>query len=186
MICGQSNCYSNCEIDYAVNGALDLKGRFRGSCEKCEHRLWNHHRCHSKWEQVIDTQVLGDQDMEQKWERAKDEEGKTVVLPTFREKVLHQLDQVIIDDLAQLVEQYSGLSLSGGFSAQLDEKVRLLEHRYLVLKGNGADQVQIQTVDESLDLMKKKLELLNNAKENARKQTQSVGIRSQFKKWFRF
>jgi len=186
MVCGVDKCYSNCEIDYKANIALDLKGRFRGSCHKCNHSLWNHHRCQAKWEQVTDTQVLVDHGVKKKWETAKDEKGKTAVLVAFRERLLHKLDQVInrgIDDLAQLVERYSGLALSGGFSTQVDKTVGLLEHRYLALMGGDVNRDQLQKVDESLGLMKKKLKLLNNAEENARKET--VGIRSQVKKWFR-
>ena len=171
VVCRQGNCYSNCETDYTANIALDLEGRFRGSCKKCTHSLWNHHRCRAEWEQVDDMQVLIDQDVTTEWEAAKDEEGKTAVLVTFRGRALHKLDQVINDgigDLAQLVERYSKLALSGGFSAQVDRTVKLLEHHYLALKGNGVDQDQLQKVDGSLGLMRKKLEVLNNAKENAR------------------
>jgi len=189
IVCGEPNCYSNCEIDYTANIALNLEGRFRGSCGKCNHSLWVHHRCQAKWGQVIDTQVLIDQlDVKKEWETAKDEKAKTAVLITFRERVLHKLDQIInggIGDLAQLVERYSRLAISRGFSAQVDKAIKLLEHRYLALKGNGVDQDQLQKVGESLDHMRRKLELLNKAKENARKEIKRVGIRSQVMTWFR-
>ena len=188
MVCGQGNCYSTCEINYMANIALDLKGRFRGSCDKCHHSLWNHHRCHAQWEQVVDTQVLIDQDVKKKWETAKDEKGKTAVLVTFREKLLYKLDHVInggIGDLARLVERYSELALSGGFLAQVDKTVKLLEQHYIALRAKSVDEGQLQKVEESLDDMRKKLELLTNAKETARKEVERVGIRSQVKKWFR-
>ena len=177
LVCGLRSCYSNCDIDYTADTVLDLKGRFRGSCNKCNHSLLDHHRCQAKWEQVIDTQVMIDQDVKKKWEIAKDEKAKTAVLVTFRERVLHKLDQVMnscIGDLVQLTERHSRLALSGDFSAQVDKTIKLLEHHYLALKGNGVDQDQLQKVDESLDLMKKKLELLNTAQEKIG----SVGTRS--------
>lgn len=188
LVCGQGNCYSNCEINYTANIALDLKGRFRGLCDKCDHSLWDHHRCDAKWEQVNDTQVLIDQEVKKKWEKAKDEKAKTAVLGTFREKVLHTLNQVIDDgicDLARLVEQYSALALSGGFSAQVDNTVKLLEQHYITLKAKSVDEGQRQKVEESLECMRKKQELLNNAKVIARKEVERVGIKSQVKKWFR-
>jgi hypothetical protein len=117
MICGEANCYSNCEIDYKSNIPLDLNGHFRGLCNKCNHSLWDHHRCHSKWEQVTDTQVLIDQNMKSEL-AAKDEKGKMTLLNAFRERVLHDLNQVIngaTNDLAQHVERYTRLSLSGTF-----------------------------------------------------------------------
>jgi len=106
----------------------------------------------------------------------------------FDKRVLHKLDQVInggIGDLAQLVERYSRLALSGGFSARVDKAVKLLEQHYMVLKKHRVDQDQLQRVEVSLDLMRKKLELLNNAKENVRKEIKSVGMRSEAKEWFR-
>ena len=188
LVCGEEKCYSNCETDYKSNIALDLNGRFLGSCDKCNHSLWNHHRCQAKWERVTDTQVLVDQDMKKKWETAKGKKGKTAVLVTFRERLLHKLDQAInggIGDLAQLVGRYSKLALSEGFSEQVDRTVKHLGLRYLALKGNGVGQDQLQKIDESLDLMRKKLELLNIVKNNARKVTKSVSGTSRVRNWFR-
>ena len=185
MICGQTNCYSNCEIDYRSNVPLDLKGRFKGSCNKCKHSLWDHHRCHSMWGQVIDTQVLIDQNVKRKWAAAKDGKGKMAVLNAFRERVLRDLNQVIdsaTSDLARHVERYTLLALSGNFSAQVDSVVRLLEQNYTTLETKGVGPDQLQKVKESVEHMKRKQELLKNAKENTRKDR--VGIASQFKKFF--
>lgn len=185
MICGQTNCYSNCEIDYKFDVPLDMKGRFKGSCNKCKHSLWDHHRCHSTWGQVADTQVLIDQDVKRKWAAAKDGKAKMAVLNAFRERVLRHLNQIIngaTSDLARHVERYTLLSLSGNFSAQVHSVVRLLEQNYMTLETKGVDSDQLQKVKESLEHMKRKLELLNDAKEKARKDR--VGIASQFRKFF--
>ncbi len=187
MICGQAKCYSNCEIDYQSNIPLDLKGRFKGKCNKCNHSLWDHHRCRSTWENVIDTQVLLDQGVKRQWAAARDGKGKMAVLNAFRERVLRDLNQVIdgaTNDLAQHVERYTRLSLSGNFSAQVSSIVRLLEQNYTTLETKGVGPDQLQKVKESLEHMKRKLELLNSAKENARKDR--VGIAAQVKKFFGF
>ena len=139
---------------------------------------------------MIDTRVLIDQDVKKKWETAKDEKGKMAVLVTFREKVLQELNHGIngsIGDLAQLVERYSYSTLSGGFLAQLDKTVTLLEQHHTALKGKCVDQDQIHKVEESLDHTRMKLELLINAKESARKEnkSKSVGIKSKVKEWLR-
>jgi len=167
LLCGQINCYSNCQIDYKTNIPLDLRGFFGGSCRKCNHSLWNHHRCYSKWQKVIDTQVSIDQNMKTKWEAAKDGRERTAALVVASEKVLNDLDQVInraINNLAQLVGRYSRLSLSGSFATQVSSTVRLLEQNYIALEGNGVGHDQLQRVKDSLDHMKRKLELLKNAK----------------------
>jgi hypothetical protein len=109
---------------------------------------------------------------------AKDGRGRKRCSIAFREKALRDLNQVIngaTGDLAELVERYTRLSLSGSFSAQVGSAVRLLEQHCTALEKKGVDQDQLQKVKESLDHMKRKLELLNNAKEKARKQSVGIG-----------
>ena len=185
MICGQTNCYSNCEIDYKSNVPLDLRGRLKGSCNKCKHSLWDHHSCHSTWGQVIVTQTLIDQNVKRKWAAAKDGKGKMAVLNAFRERVLRDLEQIIngaTSDLARHIERYTLLSLSGNLPAQVDSAIKLLEQNYITLETKGVGPDQLQKVKESLEHMKRKLTLLNNVKENAR--MDRVGIASQIKKFF--
>jgi len=187
MVCGQANCYSNCDIDYKGSIPLDLRGCFRGSCDKCPHDLWNHHRCCAIWERVIDVQVLFDNNVKEKWESAKDRKEKEKALADLREKVLGDLNQAInraTRELAELVEQYADLSLSGSFSDQVDKTVRLLEQKHTALQGQNDNQDQLQTVEESLDRMKKKNRLLNTTKEkeNARKGS----FKSKVKGWLGF
>ena len=177
MICGEIDCYSNCNIDYDSNIPLDLKGFFGGSCEKCKHSLWNHHRCRTTWVQVTNTEVSVDQTMKE-WHAAKDGTGRTAIVDTVREKVLRELDRIInsaTTDLAQSVERYSRLSLSGSFVAQVNSAVRLLAQHYVALEKKGVAHDQLQRVKASLDHMRKKLVLLNNAKENNQKDQVAIG-----------
>jgi hypothetical protein len=177
MICGEVNCYSNCSIDYKPN--FGLRGFFGGPCEKCNHNLQNHHQRRARWEQVVDTQVSVDQDIKKKWEAAKDGEERAVVLTEARQKLQSNFDQVInraTNDLVQLVERYARLSLSSSFSAQVDGAIRLLEQNYTALERSGVGREQLQKVTASLDHMRKKLELLNDAKRKAQKM--GVGIDS--------
>jgi hypothetical protein len=167
MICAQANCYSNCHIDYKSNIPHDLNGFFEGSCDKCNHSLWNHHRCRDKWEQVVNTKMSVDQ-ITKKWEAAEDGKEKTRVLVGACVKVLRDLDRVIsraTNELERLVQQYADLSLSGSFSAQAGSAVKLLEQNYAALEEKGVGPEQLQKVKRSLDHMKRKLELLNKAKE---------------------
>ena len=168
MICGQANCYSNCYIDYKPDIPHDLNGFFEGLCDKCNHALWNHHRCHAEWGQVMNTQASIDQNMKG-WEAAKDGNEKTAILVGVRENLVHDLDQTIAwatNDLAQQVGRYSYLPLSGGFSTQVGSAIRLLEQNYIALEKKGADHDHLQRVKESLSNMKRKLELFGIAKEN--------------------
>ena len=111
------------------------------------------------------------------WEAAKDSTERTAILKTVREKVLRELNQIInsaTTDLAQLVERYSRLSLSGSFAAQVNSAVRLLKQHYIALEEKGLDQDQLQRVKVSLDHMQRKLELLNNTKASTRKERVAI------------
>ena len=177
MICGQADCYSNCHIDYKSNIPRDLNGFFEGSCDKCNHSLWNHHRCRAEWEKVINTQTSVDQSMKE-WEAAKDGTEKTTILVAVRDKVLHDLDQIIngaTNDLAQQVGRYACLSLSGSFSAQVGCVVRRLEQNYIGLEKKGVGRDHLQRVKRSLDNMTRKLHILNIANENARRERVETG-----------
>jgi hypothetical protein len=161
LLCGQINCYSNCRIDYQANIPLGLRGFFERSCPKCNHSLRNHHRCHSKWNKVVDKQVSVDLDMTKRWEAATDRTEKTAVLRAASEKVSKDLDQVInhaISNLAQLVGRYSHLSLSLSFAVQVKSTVRLLEQKYQALERIGVGQDRLQRVKESLGRIEKKLD----------------------------
>ena len=112
------------------------------------------------------------------WEAAKDGTEKRTILVAVRGKVVHDLDQIIdgaTKDLAQQVERYAHLSLSGSFSAQVGSAVRLLEQNYIGLEKKGVSQDHLHRVKESLDNMKRKLEILNIANENARRERVEIG-----------
>ena len=127
----------------------------------------------------MNTQILVDQSMKE-WEAAKDGTEKTMILIAVREKVLHDLDQIIngaTNDLAQQVERCASLSLSGRFSAQVGCAIRLLELHYVSLKKKGVGPDNLQRVKGSLDNMTRKLDILNIANENARRERVEIGRR---------
>jgi myosin heavy subunit len=167
-------CYSNCHIGCRLDFSLDPKGiegctAMKGeTCKICNHSLWDHHHYRVKWEEEIDQQVSVDQDMKKKWEAAKDGKEKTTALIEAGEKALNELKQIVdhaTNDLAQLAEDYANLSLSGSFSAQMEKAVRLLEQRQKGMEEKGLGQEQLQKVRDGLEFMKKKLELMNVARE---------------------
>lgn len=173
MICGQANCYSNCYINYESNIPHDLGDFLGGVCGKCNHNLSSHYCCIRKWGRVMNRQALTDQNMK-KWEEAKDETEKTVILATVRKKALHDLNKIIngaTSDLENQVERYTVLSLLGNPSAQVGSAVSFLEHIYSGLEEKGAGQDNLGRVKESLSNMKRKLELLKFLK-RGRKESQ--------------
>jgi hypothetical protein len=84
------------------------------TCKKCKHSLSDHHHGRVEWRQVSDKQASIDEDMKKKWKAAKDATEKTATLTRASEKVLNELNQVVsnaTNDLAQLAEEHTGLSV---------------------------------------------------------------------------
>jgi len=137
------------------------------TCNQCHHSLWDHHHYRVKWEKVNDQQVSVDQTMESKWKAAKNAKDKTEILIAAGRKPLDQLNSVIdraTNELLRLADDYSRLSLSRSFSAQMEKAVRLLEQSYKGMEEKGVGGEQLEKVRESLDVMRKKMEVLKEAK----------------------
>jgi len=137
-------------------------------CSICGHTNQVHYHSKVQWEQVTDEQVPVDQDMKKRWEDAKDGEEKTAALIEAGRKMLNVLNQVIdeaMNELVRLVDEYACLSLSGSFAAQMEKAVGLLEQRYKAMEEKG--HVDLKRVKASLEKMKKELEVLKTAKQNA-------------------
>ena len=120
----------------------------------------------------IDNQVLVDEDMKKNWDEAKDGKERTAALIAVNEMALHVLKQVGIcdmGDLVQLMEQYADLSLVGSCSVRMKSTVRFLEAMEKEFNGNDKDKGKLETVKESLNHMKRKLEVLNKIEEDVQK-----------------
>ena len=109
----------------------------------------------------------------QKWEEAKSEKEDAESLITTYEIALGDLNDAMgrtMGALARLAEDYAGLSLSGPFSAHVEKATRLLEHRYKTMEQGGVSMERLDKMRDSLDFMKRKLELVMKAEEKALKE----------------
>jgi len=123
--------------------------------------------------QKIDKQELVDEGMKKKWEAVKDEKERTAVLIAVNEMILHDFSHAINhapDNLMQLVERFVCLSLTGSFSAEVGRAVSSLEREYVAMEKRGVGQDKLEKVKGGLDYMKRRLELLYNAKKDAQEE----------------
>jgi hypothetical protein len=107
-----------------------------------------------------DTPPPVDEGVKKKWEAEKKD---TELLIARYESALGDLTHAIdkaVDDLALLVEDYAALSLSGPFSVHLEKAIRLLEQRYNDMERTIISKEQPNKIQDSLELMKRKLELV--------------------------
>ena len=111
--------------------------------------------------------------MDEGWEAAKAEKEETELLIATYESELKDLNHAMdrtLDDLARLMEGYAALSLSGPFSAHVEQAIRPLEHRYKDMEQKGVGKEQLEKMQDSLNLTKRKLELVKKAEEKALKE----------------
>ena len=104
------------------------------------------------------------------WEAAKVEKEDTELLISTYEGALGDLNDAMdrnVDDLARLTEDYATLSLSGPFSAHMEKATGLLEHQYKDMERKGVSKEQLSRMQDSVDLTKRKLELVKMAEEKA-------------------
>ena len=75
-----------------------------------------------------------------------------------------------------LTESYAKLSLSGSFAGQVKKSVRLLEtNLQAMLSSNNADHKSIEMVEKSLESMKAKLKVVEEAKAKTKEQISRPG-----------
>ena len=104
---------------------------------------------------------------EKRRKTAKDEKETTAALIAVNEMVLHELEQLrdhATNDLMQLMEQFVGLSLTESFSVQV--AVQVLKQEYLAVERKVIDEDELERIKKYFARVKRKLELLNNAKVN--------------------
>jgi len=168
-ICNATGCHSNCHSSRLLTPILRL---LRLQCTNCNHPHRSHSRTRHAWVKEDDTQAAADENVK-KWEAAKAEKEETELLIATDESALKDLNDAMtrtIDELAQRVEDYATLSLSGPFSVHMEKTIRLLEQRHTDMEQKGSSKEQLEKVKDSLELMKRKLELVAKAEERAQKE----------------
>jgi DNA-directed RNA polymerase subunit L len=193
-LCNRTKCYNNCHEDCWLDFSLDptgLKGCIMmdgetETCLQCDHPLQDHQHYRVKWVETVDKQVAVNPEMQKRWENAKDDKEKNEVLLASYEEALNGCNQHIDEatqGLARLAEDYSYLSLSGSFSAQVEKAVRLLQQSYKGMESKGVDEEQLQKMREALDVMKKKLSVLKEANAKRKRETVWLGRVAQLIGW---
>ena len=165
-ICNAPDCHSNCHSFRLFTPILRL---LRLRCAKCNHSHRSHSRTRHVWMKENDTQAPVDEGVK-KWEAEKED---TELLIATYESELGDLNDAMdknVDDLARLVGDYAALSLSGPFSIHVEKAILLLEQRYRDTEQKGNCKEQLEKIQDSLDLMKRKLEIVTNAEEKALKE----------------
>lgn len=149
-------------------------------CTRCNHSLWKHSHYRVLWEHVPDSQVTIDEGMKKKWEDAKDEKERNELALADMQRTLDGFTKSIDDHTAKLADytaDYANLSLSGSFSAQVEKAINLLEQKLQSMREGGVDNEQLEKVEDSMEVMKTKLQVLKLANALAKKDT--TGIFSQ-------
>ncbi len=180
-MCSVPDCYSNCHVPCDLSFTLEPKGllqcaamRNRDTCQHCNHSYLDHRHYNSQWKQEDDTQTTIDKDAEKKYKEAT---RNSTLLADLKRSVA-SLDVDMEESLARvgfLTESYAKLSLSGSFAGQVKKSVRLLETNLQAMQSNNADRKSVEAVEKSLESMKAKLNVVEEAKAKTKEQISRPG-----------
>jgi len=173
-LCNAPGCRSNCHF---VRLFTPISRLLRLRCATCDHSHRSHSRTRYVWAQENDTQASVDEGLK-KWEEVKAEKEDAELLIATYESALRDLNDAMgrtMGALARLAEDYAALSLSGPFSVHVEKAIRLLEHRYMDMEQKGVGKEQLEEMQDSLNLMKRKLELVMKAEEKALRRCRGRG-----------
>lgn len=136
-------------------------------CSKCNHERQFHRHYNSIWDTREVTELLVNPDKKAKFENAKGAKERAKQLEDQIMETKAKLQDRIrkaTNDLGDLVERYSNLSLSGSFAGQVEKAVQMLEQNLQTMREGGASQQTIEKVQQSLNSMQAKLEVLKTTK----------------------
>ncbi|EDR10209.1 uncharacterized protein LACBIDRAFT_318382 [Laccaria bicolor S238N-H82] len=165
-VCHFPLCYTNCHEE--CSGGFTL-GRWkliecrrlannRGICKECRHPITYHQHDKVAWcEKVEEKNCI-------------DNETATVSIAQVLETIetyKKEIEEGTVG-IGRLAEQYSELSLSGSFSGQVGKSVTLFE-THLENMRNKSDPESVKRIEESLNQLKNKLRLLQDAAKAAHK-----------------
>jgi len=162
-LCNVTDCHSNCQTSRLFTPILRVLGL---RCAKCNHSHHSHPHTRHVWVKNNDTQTSVDEAVKKEWEAAKVEKEVIELLIATHGSELGGLTHAMgkaVDDLAGLAEDYAAISLSG----HTEKAIRLLEQRCKDMEQKGIGREWPKTMEDSLDLMKRKLELVVKAEEKA-------------------
>ncbi len=118
--------------------------------------------------QKEESQVTVDEKMKTQWEEANDEKERTEALLEGSQRTLDSLSSTIeagMKELEQLQEEFCRLSLSGSFSGPLEMAIKVLELDYESKGQQGVSRDKLEAIRASVEKMKTRLGVLNEAKE---------------------
>lgn len=115
---------------------------------------------------TVDSQVIADKDAKQKFQAASRDKSRYQGALKKVQAAIEDLDSQIghlKDEIGDLCNSYQSLSLSGSFAGQIAKSVRLFELNLEALQTNGADPQTIRMMEKSIETMRQKQDLVNEA-----------------------
>ncbi|KAF8346281.1 hypothetical protein F5887DRAFT_1132409 [Amanita rubescens] len=185
MICRHPQCHVNCIIGVEPESLHPVFSFFRsnatqappprGIC-KCGHPDESHSLRRSLWKKR-DTNWVIDEDAEKKYDEAKrrDDENRKIMVDIA--SIIASLGKKMKQELAlvgRLVESYASLSLAGSFAGQVTKAVKYMEMNLEAMRNNTSNPELVQMVEESLETMKLKLKMVEEASQKAERRVVRV------------
>src|SRR6266550_1502163 len=152
----------------AYLGGRTMVSFFRGNATQappprkvcnCGHPDEDHSLRKSLWKQR-DTNWVIDEGAEKRYDEAKRKNDENSKIMVDIKHIIASLDERIQQELAlvrELVESYASLSLAGSFAIQVKKAIKYMKVNLEAMRNNTSDPKLVETVEESLEIMKNKL-----------------------------
>lgn len=145
----------------------------------CGHLRDDHRHYNTLWKEVEEDEKVVDKAAEKKYNEAKTEKEKKESMKERAEKAINRLTEDVEEstvELGRLAAEYANLSLSGSFTGQVEKAIKLMELNIEKMRNDGSDPQMIARLESSLVSMQKKLQVLREARERARKKDNLVTV----------
>jgi hypothetical protein len=133
------------------------------NCTLCGHSYLDHRHDYYLWKQGEGIETVVDE--RKLFDAKKSGAGRQEEMKAALERAIARLEAELQESLAEVAlhaAAYSKLSLTGSFTALIQRTVRLLETTAEAMRNNNSDIDSIKVVEKSLEVVKKKLDLVTN------------------------
>lgn len=176
-----SNCHAPCKSNYLPGGLL---GYFcsafpfnvfgSATCKICNHKA-NQHR-HYKYIHVRKPGHL-DEKTKSEWERAHTEEQKLQAAQNASQRAIDRIKAdgaKVQDEIGRLIDEYNNISMSRNFAGHVRSALQVLEYRKNELQSKTGTSSELELIDASIEMLKKKLSFIEDHTKSYRREALRV------------
>ena len=173
-VTGTGRMFPDMTIFFMLFAGIDYKTQTARTCKVCPHKHQDHGAVRAIWVEKDETVNDVDEEARERFASASTEKERKESMRELVRKTLDTLQEQLECDtklLGHIAEEYAGLSLSGSFTSQVYKSVKLLETKVESMRNDNTGSEVIARMERSLERLKDKLKVLEEAQRRTRGST---------------